>query len=155
MFEYVPGVGSIPSWNIKYIDDDKAIDFKNKNYNYTGIGLSLMINDVYIELDEGGFIMGVRGYCPRTEWIPRMLIPPVAHPGVLRYVDFNRLTPGVSHSMTSNCRWPVLFDQDLKWLCFSNDQPAIQSIGVSEDVIISLDGRSRLVQLWVRLLNLA
>lgn len=108
---------------------------------------ALLINDVQIEIDEGGRLLYVWGLCPYESWTPGTLDAPEAKPGRLQHAD-GVVTPGTSKRLNGDKRWPVSYDVSSGWLCIGDISVRGETIAFAPDAIAALkDGG--LAGLWL------
>ena len=112
--------------------------------------VSLLFNDVQLEISEGGFAEYVWGVCPRQSWQPGLHVPPPSDPGEVRLLETATLTPGFSFRL-SPTRLPVSYNGENQWLCLG-DPAARFSSGFSTRIasgIILVGTADNIAALWI------
>lgn len=111
---------------------------------------SLVINTLQLELDAGGTVLYVWGYCPHTAWRPTTAIPPTAEPGVLVATGFEVL-PGASVGLTEPDDWPVTVNARLGWVCVGQAETQENRVTVAfAPGAVAVLHESHLVAIWLR-----
>jgi hypothetical protein len=107
---------------------------------------SLLVNDTQIEIDEGGYLMYVWGYCPHDSWEQSKLIRPPASRGRVLFIG-ESVIPGVSIRLNQH-RWPITFDESSGWICIGNSSLNGDSVEFSPGAEIVL-ANGVLQALWL------
>lgn len=110
---------------------------------------SVLLNDLNIELDALGRIIGTGGLCPHTTWKKETLLPPNSTSGEVIFTADGPLTKGVSFRLNAQGRWPALVDLPSKQLCLRGPGTTCTSTEILPGVIVDLTDRGDLCSLWL------
>ena len=107
------------SRNLSLIYRDEDYSFDIDPLEESG-GMSIMINDLQLEIDQTGRVIYVWGYCPffqyqKTEEYPKnyqakTLIASLDKPSI----------PGVSYRLNETERWEIFINKEKGWVCIRN-----------------------------------
>lgn len=128
-----------------YRPDEHSIDVEPRPEQ--GVA-SLLVNDVQIEVDEGGNLIYVWGLCWHESWKPARLDPPTAAPGLLRYVGAE-VVPGISRRLNAGSHWLVSYDASSRWLCVGDESSGGEAVEFAPGSVAVLN-EAQLVALWLR-----
>lgn len=147
--KFVPSLGSKSlSLHFVYHEKDHALASVPC---VEGIGLSLGINDVQIELAEDGKFASVWGYCPRQSWRDSELGVPFAEAGEIRVVTEKPMIPGITVRLEPRW-WPVAFCASSSWLCLGDHQGTDTTFSIEFAPGAIVTGREEnIVALWIHL----
>ena len=133
---------------------DSVIIYRGKDHTLAtvpqraGVGFSLSINDVQIELTEDGKWDSIWGYCPRQSWTQSVLMRPQGKPGDLQAITATPMVPGASVRVGPR-RWPVVFCPGTSWLCFGDPNgSAAYQVEFAPGAIVAGD-EANIVALWL------
>jgi hypothetical protein len=138
-------IGSAPlAGDLIYRTADRAFDV---NPRPDDGGVSLLVNDVQIELDEDGTLLFVWGFCPHESWLTAPLPVPLGKSVALRWSG-SPLVPGVSRRLNPNARWPVTHDPTTGWICVGNPAAEGERLAFAPGSILVLH-EGMLTVLWL------
>lgn len=104
-----------PATSLVYRRDEFSLDTLNR---YTGGLTSILVNDVQLEVSEGGEICAVWGMCPHTTWMECEVPIPTYQSARLTYEG--EITPGVSIRVNAaDNRWQVRRDLQTGWIAIA------------------------------------
>lgn len=116
-----------------------------------GRGISVVINEVQLFIDDENRVIYVSGYCPYQGWNQTALSPPTYSRANLMVVDFNatNIPTGMAFGLNDSAsRWPVYVNPE-GWVCigdsFERGGQAIEFVPSCVAVLID----NRLVALWL------
>ena len=78
--------------------------------------MSVLVNELQLEVDEENRVLYAWGLCPSTMWRPTRAMPPPALQQVLEVVTEKQMIPGVSLQVNQE-RWPVAVNAERGWVC--------------------------------------
>jgi len=87
-----------------------------------GRGISVVINEVELFVDDSGRVISVSGYCPYQGWRHTSFSPPKHDPGVLTVVGLHPSTEpdGMAFGLNDvTNRWPVHVNAE-GWVCIGD-----------------------------------
>ena len=138
-------IGSAPVvGDLIYRTKDRAFDVSPRPADG---GVSLLVNDVQIELDEDGVLLFVWGFCPHESWLEAPLPVPFANSVGVRWSG-PALVPGVSRRLNPNERWPVTHDTTTRWICVGDPGAEGERIAFAPGAVLVLQGGT-LAALWL------
>jgi hypothetical protein len=140
--------GSISEWGICYRKVDYSIESTKVTQNPAGF--PLMLNDLYLELNEEGGLISIWGLCPHPSWVAREFVLPPASRGSLRYLEVASLIPGIAHRLNSDRRWETWCSPTHGVLRLESGCQAKEHVQVAEEVIVSLDVQGSMTDLWLK-----
>jgi len=148
MFEFTLLDGDIDNWGLVYNPIDYA--FAVPDGSLGGDGLTLLVNDLNLNLNCHGDIDGIWGLCPHPSWgVTKLVIPDFVN-AQLKYALFRNLVPGVSHRLNPENRWTVKADPTSGWVCIDGNGYSDVSVRVAQEVIIELRTDGSIVRLWLK-----
>lgn len=141
-FEIQPD-GETLDVSVIYRPHEYSFSVENANGPLPLAFTSVQVNELQLQLDEGGRVLYVDGYCPHTGWTETVATPPSACRGTLFVRDIDCMA-GVSVALSSS-RWPVTVNRTAGWICLGEQFPpascnavefAADSIAVVEDDLL-------------------
>lgn len=147
-FEIKPLAGLLPSAELIYRDEEYSFDM---NPSLQRRFTSVSVDDLNLEIDESGEVVGVWGMCPYTRWKDTKLDPPDAQPDKLFFISDRPLQRGVSIQLNSDKYWLTCVDFNSRWVHIKGRTNPVAAVKVFHDVIVELDGAGQLCSLWLRL----
>ena len=129
-----------------YRSSDLAFDIEPSQGDFT----SVVVNELSLEVDEWGKLIGIWGYCPHAAWAKSRVTPPRAELLEVFAVSDEPFSRGVSQSVNPDWRWPVFVDQQSGWVSLDSGRSAIDAAEVLPGVILSLDDDQRLAVVYLK-----
>jgi hypothetical protein len=129
-----------------YRPDEFSFDVEPQLAGFT----SVVVNELSLEVDETGKLIKVWGYCPHLAWAKSTVMPPRADRFEVFAISDERFLGGVSQSVNSDRRWPVLVDPQSGWVCLESGRTATSYAEVSTGVILGLDDDQQLAFVYLK-----
>jgi hypothetical protein len=131
-----------------YRDAEHSFDFEGERPNAVA---SLLVNDLQLEITEGGVVLYPWGYCPRATWQTTEADPPRCTRGTLNAQLAEEVVPGVSKRISGDTRWPVYENARAGWICVGDPKAAGDRDGGIEFApgCVAVLQNHRLVALWL------
>lgn len=144
----VTGRKELPSTSLVYRRDEYSLDTLNR---YIGGLTSVVVNDVQLEVSEGGEISAVWGMCPHMTWMECEVPLPTYQSARLTYQG--EITPGVSIGVNSaDNRWPVRHDPQTGWIAIAPDTipTSGEAVEFLPGCLAQIDQTGELLCLWLK-----
>jgi hypothetical protein len=116
----------------------------------SGAFTSVLVDDLNLEIDEGGRIVSIWGMCPHTRWISAPLVPPTAQPGDVYFVADGPISKGVSIPLNHGAYLPVQADRKSGWVRIQGEGAPDFSVEPLGGVIFEITGEGQLCSLWLK-----
>ena len=111
---------------------------------------SFLVNDLSLEVDEGGDLLSVWGLCPHPGWRRGPVHLPEAVRGAVKIRTDAPLSRGISVSLSGGNRWPIVYDESSGWLAIGTPKDAEVFIEFVSGAILGLNGKNELRSLWLK-----
>ena len=111
---------------------------------------SITIDDVSVEVDNFGKVLGIWGLCPQARWQAAELFPPTPEQGEVVFSTTVPLLRGVSLQINPNNFLPVRFDAASGWLCIGGKGIAAAALQPLRSVILEVSEFGEFCALWLR-----
>ncbi|CCB91810.1 unknown protein [Waddlia chondrophila 2032/99] len=109
---------------------------------------SLMINDLFLELDEKKKLMYVWGLCPLEKVKIIRLYPKKIQDYCLRVMNCENLTAGIPYKINNVGRWDVSLNSEKGWVCIGNPGDNVSFIQFAPGSVLALE-KEKIVALWL------
>jgi hypothetical protein len=134
-----------------------TIVYRPDEYSFATIGettpgfTSLLVDDLQLEVDAEGRVVGVWGMCPHTRWQRAVVAPPPAQPGIIRHQSASELLSGVSRSLFPRPKdyFLVFADPASGWVHTDCGKDVARAVRIFEGAILGFDKQSELAGLWL------
>ena len=117
-----------------------------------GRGISVVVNDLELFVDDEGQVLYVSGYCPYQGWEPTSSFPPEHSGGGLKVVgiDFKNEQTGMAFRLNDlNSRWPAYLNAE-GWVCIGDPGKSGDHAVEFAHHCVAVLIRDSLVALWLR-----
>ena len=139
------------NFSLVYREEDYSFDIEP--HDDTGF-TSILINDLQLEVNNNGKIIYVWGLCPLIEYKETNETPKDYRKNSLVASLNKPLTPGVSHRLNKNERWPIYINKKKGWVCIGNPKTeGKQMIEFLPNCIAALN-QEELTAIWLQPINL-
>lgn len=130
-----------------YIEEDYSFDM---GINCETIGVSVLINEISLDINEKNEIISVWGFCPLINCLHTKCFPEFIQKKLLLVDSFNRPPPGVSIRYNDNTRWKVYHNIEKGWICVG-DPNSIDCVSIEflPNCVVSLKD-TELKSLWLK-----
>lgn len=134
---------------------DFALIYREEEFSFDtepvqkGVGLSISVNDLFLELNDKGQIWYVWGLCPIFEYQNTNQFPDkYVNLGV--FALFEGSTPGISYSLTGEERWPMYVNKEENFVCIGNPKIGERlPIQFAPGCFIVFDGEE-IIAIWLK-----
>jgi hypothetical protein len=111
---------------------------------------SVLVDDLNLELNEGGKVISVWGMCPHTRWLPATLTPPDAPCGDIFFIPDEPLSRGISLQLNRDRYLPVLIDRKSGWILIQAPGKPVSSVKFLSGVIFEITEQGQLCAIWLK-----
>jgi len=111
---------------------------------------SVLVDDLNLEVDEGGRVVSVWGMCPHTRWVEATLAPPSAEPGDLFVLPDHPFVRGISLEVNPQRYRPTYVDRRLGWVKVSIQDLSASAVEVLPGMIVEVSDGGKLCSLWLK-----
>lgn len=133
------------SFDLVYRSEEYSFDVEPSQKPGT---YSLMIKDLFLELDESCSLMYTWGLCPLDNVNETQIYPKNILDCSLRISECKNLIPGVPFRVNESKKWSVYFNPTKGWVCVGNPVDTVSFFRFAPDSILALD-KKQIVALWL------
>lgn len=113
--------------------------------------VSIMINNLYLEINEKGEVLYLWGLCPLLNYKEISNQPQNFQSYNLKISLDEELIPGLSYRLNSSGNWPIYVNKKSKWVCIGDPNlKGKKLIEFAPDSVASLD-QEKLMAIWLHL----
>src|SRR5215471_4681297 len=128
---------------------DSILVYRPEEYSFDvepspgGSFISVLLDDLNLEVDEAGRVVSVWGMCPHTRWQSARLTAPEASFGELFVVPDAPLSRGISVRLNREKYLPVQVDKASGWVRVGGQETPVASVKLLPGVIFELTNKAR------------